>query len=106
MMTAFSLTPSRDERNAALVAHAGTVFAWFLAPLVVYLVKKNDSRYVAQQSLSSLCWSVLGTVVAALTFGIAIPVFLGVHLYAAYREYHGESFEYPLVSDFARGLLA
>ncbi len=45
-------------------------------------------------------------VVAALTFGIAIPVFLGVHLYAAYREYHGESFEYPLVSDFARGLLA
>ena len=105
MMTAYSLSPSRDERNAALVAHAGTLFAWFLAPLVVYVVKKNDSRYVAQQALASLCWSLTGTVVAALTFGIAIPVFLGVHLYAAWREYHGETFEYPFVSDFARGLL-
>jgi uncharacterized Tic20 family protein len=99
-------TPSRDERAAALIAHAGTLFAWFLAPLIVFLVKRRDSRYVAEQALASLLWSLAGTVTAALTFGIAIPIFLVVHLYAAYREYRGETFEYPIVSDFARGWLA
>jgi len=102
----FPYAPSQDERNAALIAHAGTLFAWFLAPLVVFLVKRNDSRYVAEQALGSLLWSLAGTVIAALTFGIAIPIFLAVHVYAAYREYKGETFEYPVVTDFARGLLA
>jgi len=103
---ALSALPSREERHAALVAHAGTVFAWFLAPLIVFLVKRGDSRYVAERALASLLWSALGTVVAALTFGFAIPLFLLVHLYAAYREWQGETFDYPGASSWARNLLS
>lgn len=107
--TSYSLSEpsfrSREERTAAVIAHGGTLFAWFLAPLLVFILKRNDSRYVAQQALSALLWSLAGTVIAALTFGIAIPIFLGVHIYAAYREWKGYTFEYPVVSDFARGLL-
>ena len=51
------------------------------------------------------CWSLFGTIVSALTCGVAIPVFLGFHLYAAWRVYRGEEYEYPAVGDFTRGLL-
>lgn len=94
--------PSSDERLAAFVAHAGTAVAWFLAPLLVYLLKRNDSKYVAEQALAALLWSILGTVLAALTCGLAIPVFLAFHLIAAVRALRGEPYLYPLVGESAR----
>lgn len=99
-------TPNEGERIAVLVAHGGTLFAWFLAPLLVYLVKRSDSRYVEFQALQSLLWSALGTLMALATCGVTIPVFLAFHLYAAWRIANGASYEYPVVGDFARGLLS
>jgi uncharacterized Tic20 family protein len=98
--------PNESERIAVLVAHGGTLFAWFLAPLLVYLVHRHDSRYVEFQALQSLLWSLAGTLTAIATCGVAIPVFLAWHLYAAWRISNGESYEYPVVGDFARGLLS
>jgi uncharacterized protein len=108
-MNTMSLTydrPSSSERIAVLVAHGGTLFAWFMAPLLVYLVKRNDSRYVEFEALQSLLWSLFGTLVAIATCGLAIPVFLVWHLWATWKVAHGESYEYPIVGDFARGLLS
>jgi uncharacterized Tic20 family protein len=108
-MNTMSLThdaPNQSERIAVLVAHGGTLFAWFLAPLLVYLVKRNDSRYVEFEALQSLLWSIAGTLVAIATCGLAIPVFLVWHLYAAWTTAHGDRYEYPIVGDLARGLLA
>ncbi len=94
--------PSSDERLAAFVAHAGTAFAWFLAPLVVYLLKRNDSKYVAEQALAALLWSILGTIASILTCGLAIPIFLVFHLVAAFKALSGEEFVYPWVGESAR----
>jgi uncharacterized protein len=108
-MNTMSLThdaPNESERIAVLVAHGGTLFAWFLAPLLVYLVKRNDSRYVEFQALQSLLWSVAGTLMALATCGVAIPVFLVWHLYATWKFANGGSYEYPVVGDLARGLLS
>jgi uncharacterized membrane protein len=99
-------SPNEGERIAVLVAHGGTLFAWFVAPLLVYLVKRHDSRYVEFEALQSLLWSVAGTLTAIATCGVAIPVFLAVHLYATWRIASGESYEYPVVGEIARGLLA
>jgi uncharacterized membrane protein len=107
-MTSMSLTHDsrpQSDRIAVLVAHGGTVFAWFLAPLVVYLVKRGDSRYVEFHALQSLLWSLAGTLVALATFGFAIPIFLVWHIVAAVKTARGESYEYPIVGDIARGLL-
>ena len=99
-------TPNSRERIAVLVAHGGTLFAWFLAPLLVYLVKRSDSRYVEFHALQSLLWSAAGTLVALATWGVAIPVFLVWHLYAAWMVSNGKRYEYPIVGDLARGLMS
>lgn len=43
-------TPTSDERTLAILAHILTLFFTFFAPLVVYLIKKDDSKYVAEQA--------------------------------------------------------
>ncbi|MBX3259316.1 MAG: DUF4870 domain-containing protein [Labilithrix sp.] len=90
--------PSHNERVAAAIAHAGTCVAWFLAPLVVYLVERDRSAYVSRQALQALLWSALGTIVSFATCGVAIPLFLAVHVYAAFQALEGRDFEYPLVA--------
>jgi len=98
--------PDESERIAVVLAHGGTLFAWFLAPLLVYLVKRRDSRYVEFEALQSLLWSAAGTLTAIATCGVAIPVFLAWHLYATWKIANGEGYEYPVVGDIARGLVS
>ncbi|AKU99578.1 hypothetical protein AKJ09_06242 [Labilithrix luteola] len=95
---------SHNERVAAAVAHAGTCVAWFLAPLLVWFAEKDHSPFVEHQAMQALLWSALGTLVSLATCGLAIPVFLGFHVYAAIRVLSGDDYEYPLVSELARRL--
>jgi uncharacterized Tic20 family protein len=100
--TSLALHHEPHDRVAALIAHAGTVVAWFLAPLLVYLVLPRSSRWGRFQALQSLLWSLLGTVVSLATCGAAIPVFLVWHVIAAIKTLSGQEYEYPLVGDAAR----
>lgn len=102
---ALAHTPSDNERLAAAIAHGGTCFAWFLAPLVVYLLERDRSSYVARQAMQALLWSGLGTLVSIGTCGLAIPIFLGFHIYAAIHVLGGRDYEYPLVQSLSRKLL-
>ena len=107
-MATMSLTSSRptsNEKLAATIAHAGTFVAWTLAPLVVYLVKKGDSKYVEFQALQSVLWSLLGTVVSLATCGLAIPAFMVWHVIAAVKCSSGQEYAYPLVGRFARSIV-
>jgi uncharacterized Tic20 family protein len=107
-MNTTSLTtdrPTDSERLEVLIAHAGPVLAWFLAPLLVYLLRRGSSRYVAFHALQSLLWSITGTLMALATCGLAIPVFLVWHIIAAVKVSGGQDYEYPFVGDLARGLL-
>ena len=96
--------PTENERISAAIAHAGTCVAWFLAPLVVYLLERDRSRFAATNALQALLWSAFGTLVSAATCGVAIPVFMAFHIYAAVKAWKGESYEYPLVGEVARAL--
>jgi uncharacterized Tic20 family protein len=91
-----------EDRFALLLAHGGTCFAWFLAPLVVYLLKRDSSPRVAFEALQALLWSGIGSIAAIATCGLAIPVFLVWHVIGALYALDGRSFNYPLVADVAR----
>lgn len=104
MSLATTSSPSQNERIAAAIAHAGTWVAWFLAPLLVYLLERDRSRYTAHQALQALLWSAFGTLVSLVTCGLAVPVFMVFHLVAAVRALEGQDYEYPLVGDLARKL--
>jgi uncharacterized membrane protein len=97
-----ALHRTSNERIAAIVAHAGTGFAWFLAPLVVFLVLPRESRWARYHALQSLLWSLLGTLVSLATCGLAIPVFLVWHVIAAFKTYSDGEYEYPLVGEAAQ----
>jgi len=99
---------SRQPSTSALmcVAHFGTCFSWFLAPLIVWLYVRSEAPALAPRALAVLLWSLLGTALAALTCGLAIPVFLVIHVWAGIRELREEPYEYPLVHDLARRLTA
>jgi uncharacterized membrane protein len=100
--TSLAFHRTSNERLAATIAHAGTALAWFLAPLVVYLVLPREQRWARYQALQSLLWSLLGTLVSLLTCGLAIPFFLLWHVIAAIKTITDGDYEYPLVGGAAR----
>jgi uncharacterized Tic20 family protein len=106
MGLATTSSPTSNERITAAIAHGGTCVAWFLAPLVVYLMEKDRSSYVSRQALQALLWSGFGTLVSLATCGVAIPVFMVFHLIAAMHALDGRDYEYPVIGDLARKLQA
>jgi len=104
-MDSFSHTPPANDKLAVLLAHGGTFVAWMLAPLIVYLVKKDDSKHIEFHALQSLLWSIAGTLVSIVTCGLAIPVFMVFHGIAVWKTLEGMDYEYPLVGEFSRKIV-
>ena len=48
------LNPTQDEKNIALLCHVLTLVAWFVAPLVIFLIKKDESEYIRSHAAESL----------------------------------------------------
>lgn len=62
-------SPSPDERSLASLAHALQIVGWFLAPLIIFLVRR-DSKFVSFHALQAL----LLQVVSMLVFGVMMVV--------------------------------
>ena len=115
--------PTSEERNWALASHIGTIVAaWFamgfIAPLIVMLVKGNDSAYVRKHAVESLnfqisllIYIVAGFLITLVTFGIGalvvVPVAIVVGVFAlvviilaTVRAANGEDYRYPLCLRF------
>jgi uncharacterized Tic20 family protein len=111
--------PTQPERNWAMAAHLGSFVAAYvalglLAPLLVLLVKGNDSPFVRRHSVESLnfqitvlVWAAIAVVLAVVTLGVGllviVPVaglvailYLVVVILASVRASNGEEFRYPL----------
>ena len=46
-------TPTSDEKTMALLAHILTLVSALLAPLIIYIVKKDESKFVAAHAKES-----------------------------------------------------
>lgn len=42
--------PNSDEKTIAILSHILTLAAGFLAPLIIYLLKKDQSAFINQHS--------------------------------------------------------
>lgn len=133
-----ALSPS-DERTWAMLAHLSVLvnlFTAFLGPvaaLVIYLVYKDRSRYVAYQALQSfifqliwwvggvfltgIAWAVSGALVAVVGLGCLltpcaalisfIPVAALVYgVVGGIQCSQGQDFRYWLIGDWLRGTLS
>ena len=46
--------PTSDEKTMAMLSHILTLVAGFIPPLVIWLVKKDESKFVAENAKESL----------------------------------------------------
>lgn len=119
LVTNSAAPPESRERNWALVAHlsglalyTGIPFGNVLGPLVVWLLKKDDSSFVADQAkealnfqLSLVLYTVIAFVMLFFLVGfLAFPVLLVAHIVfsivAAVQASEGKLYRYPLTIRF------
>ena len=130
------LSPS-EERQWAMIAHLGVLVNLFsgilgpVVPLVIYMIYKDRSRYVAYQSLQGLifqivwwigggvfagiAWTITGALSTVIIGVICIPfaciisamplVALGYGVYAGLQTNQGQDFKYWLIGDWVRSTL-
>ncbi|WP_432504013.1 DUF4870 domain-containing protein [Kineococcus arenarius] len=117
----------QDERTWSVLAHVGTLLVWIslpvIAPLVVFLVFKDRSRFVREHSAEALnasislliyvvALSVVATVLTVVTLGLAAPLFAVPALLvvaasvcavlAAVAANSGRPYRYPLTLRLVR----
>ena len=69
--TTWGETPNSDERTLAMLAHLAVLILPLLGPFVIYLIKKDESRFVAYHAIQALifqaiAWLIGGTVLCGL----------------------------------------
>jgi uncharacterized protein len=73
-----SSAPTADEKSMAMLSHLLMIFAGFIPPLVIYLVKR-ESKFVAFHAMQGLLWHALMFILQFLGFaGIMISMFLTI----------------------------
>ena len=101
--TSLALQPTPNERLAATIAHGGTAVAWFLcAP---HRIPCPSAGF----PVGALPRAAVASLVALghprqrlLTCGLAIPIFLGWHIVAAFKTLNSGGYSYPLVGEAAQ----
>jgi uncharacterized Tic20 family protein len=75
--------PSQDERTMATLAHALQIVGSWIAPLIIFLIKRN-SRFVSFHALQALLLQIVHLIVVVLfVVGFAVLMFFGIFLHAA-----------------------
>lgn len=111
--------PTKEDKLMAMLAHLLMIFTGFIAPLVIYLVKKDESAYVGKQCKEALnfCISValafFALFVVTVIFGwipflgwvigvLAVLSYIGISIYslimiiiACLRTSEGMDYAYP-----------
>ncbi len=72
--------PTQHERTTAMLAHVLSTFAGFIAPLVIYIAKRRESRFVAFHALQALFWHLSMFVTM---FGVMIVFFVSMFVSGA-----------------------
>lgn len=124
---------SSDERLWAMLAHLSGLLGWviaigqYLVPLIIFLVYRERSRFVAYHAMQQLLFqlfllavcialAIAGVVMWVITCGfglvLVIPLLLALAIYAlvyiiwaAIEAYNGKWFRIPLVGDWARSVV-
>jgi uncharacterized Tic20 family protein len=100
-------TPSSEERTLAILAHLLTLVAPLLAPLIIYLIKKNDSDFVREHAKESLnfqisliIYYIISAILALILIGFVLLAILGICnlvlvIVAAIKASDNKLYRYP-----------
>ncbi|NII25006.1 DUF4870 domain-containing protein [Pseudoflavitalea sp. X16] len=68
--------PTSDERTMAILSHVLCLVVGFWAPLIIYLIKKDESKFIAAHAKESLNFQITCTLVVILLVITIIGILL------------------------------
>ena len=96
---------TRDERNMAALSHGLTfVEGGIVGPLRLYVIKKDDSEFVAVHALQSLYCGLICLAVTVFTCGFGVVLVVPYVIYeilAVVNASNGEWYELPIAGPLA-----
>ena len=119
--TTQSIVPNREIRSWAVACHASSLLGFFvpagghiLAPLIVWLIKRPESREVDEHGkealnfqISMLIYSIVAGILCFVLIGfLLLPILhilnLALVIVAALRAGEGQLYRYPLTIRFLK----
>lgn len=100
-------SPSQDDKNLAMLSHLLGIFFSFLGPLIIWLIKKDQSKFVEQEAREALNFQItvlIGYMIAWVLTMILIGFLLHLAIWcvniafcimAAVATSKGQSYRYP-----------
>jgi len=66
--------PTKDEQNLAVLCYILGIFTWLIGPLIIWLVKKDSSKFVDDQGKEVINWGITITIawVALIVVGMIL----------------------------------
>jgi len=98
---------SSDDKNIVVLTHLGGILFSFLPGLIVWLLKKDDSPYIAENAREALNFQItlmiayfISWILAFILIGFALVLLLWLaniilSIMAAVATSKGESYRYP-----------
>jgi uncharacterized protein len=99
-----SFQPTSDERTMAILVHVLSIFFWIIPALVIYIVKKDESKWVAEHAKENLnfqiTWTLVAIAMAITIIGLVViwivPIFMTiVFIVATIRASENKMYRYP-----------
>jgi uncharacterized Tic20 family protein len=90
-----------DERMWAAGAHFAAFVVPVIAPILIYVVKKDESKYVAYHAIQAGVFQAISWAIAGATCGIGAVLFV-LPIWIGIRAYNGEWAGYPLLDSAGR----
>ncbi len=109
-----ALEITQEDKTLALIAYLGGIFVSFIVPLVLYFVKKDQSRFVAYHAMQAMIFHIailigyfIGGMLTVVLIGFLVLPAVGIlslvfSIIAALAANRGEWYEIPLVGKYAR----
>jgi len=98
------IVPTSDEKTMAILSHILTLAVGFLAPLIIYLIKKDESSFINYHAKESLNFQITIFIIIAALFitliGILLVWIVGIIalvfvIMATMKASEGKLYKYP-----------
>lgn len=98
------ISPTSDEKTLALLSHVLTLAVGFVAPLIIYLIKKDESSFVTSHAKESLNFQITIFIIIVALFitviGILLVWVVGILalvlvIMATIKASEGKLYKYP-----------
>ena len=105
-----SKKPTDEEKQMAMFCHLGALLGGFLIPLIIWMMKKDQSRFIDRHgkealnfNISFIIWyMVIGMVTCGIGALVLFPLFLWWCIAAGMEANRGGFYEYPMTIRFIK----